>query len=187
MKPTYRFISLLRLITLVTATSLATSVSHAQSGPITRSDVGSEAVARFLMNFGRFIDWPAGSVTSSEFQVCVLGDDHLGRSLDQNVNGKKAGDKSMIANRIPASDLGAAANCQIVWVSASESNRIGEITSALEGKSVLTVSEVDQFLESGGMIGLSEDRGSRVSIRMNKSLIEGAGLNIREQLMRAIQ
>ena len=37
------------------------------------------------------------------------------------------------------------------------------------------------------MIGLAGERGDRIAIRMNRALIEQTGLNVREQLMRAIQ
>lgn len=36
------------------------------------------------------------------------------------------------------------------------------------------------------MIGLSGQRGDAVAIRMNLAGIESAGLNVREQMMRAI-
>lgn len=161
----------------------------AQQGPISGESGGGDAIARFLMNFGRFIDWPETAFTGadSDLNVCVLGENQLGRSLDQIINGKRAGDRTMTVKELPGSDVAGAKTCHIVWVSASESGRAGEVTTALEGTNTLTVSEIDRFPESGGMIGLAGERGDKIAIRMNRAKIESAGLNVREQLMRAIQ
>ncbi len=174
------FISLLVVLTL--------NPAHAQRGEVSSADGGSDAIARFLMNFGRFIDWPDSAFSSADsaLRVCVLGENQLGRSLGQIVDGKKAGGRTMSVSDVPGSAVADAKNCQIVFVSASETARAAEIASSLEGAPVLTVSEIGDFTNHGGMIGLSGQRGDAVAIRMNRSRIEGAGLNVREQLMRAI-
>ncbi|MBC52996.1 MAG: hypothetical protein CMQ34_04080 [Gammaproteobacteria bacterium] len=169
--------------------AFATTFTHAQQGQIARSDGGSDAIARFVMNFGRFIDWPDAAFSSadSDLRVCVLGENELGRSLDQHVNGKRAGDRTIAVSNLPGSDLASARTCHIVYVSSSETGRTAEITGAVAGSHALTVSEISNFPEDGGMIGLSGERGDRIAIRMNRTLIENTGLNVREQLMRAIQ
>lgn len=169
--------------------SFAATSAYAQPGQLARSDGGGDAIARFVMNFGRFIDWPdaAFSAADADLQVCVLGENELGRSLDQIVNGKRAGSRSIAVSTLTGSDVTAARNCHIVYVSSSETGRTAEITGAVAGSHALTVSEIVNFPEDGGMIGLSGERGDRIAIRMNRALIEQSGLNVREQLMRAIQ
>ncbi|MDO8907286.1 MAG: YfiR family protein [Pseudohongiella sp.] len=163
--------------------------AHAQRGQLSGSSGGSDAIARFVMNFGRFIDWPESAfpAAGSDLKVCILGENQLGRSMDQIVNGKKAGDRSMAVSTLAGTDLAGAKTCHIVFVSASETARAAEVTAALQGSPVLTVSEIVNFGGNGGMISLSGERGDAVAIRMNRGLIDGAGLNVREQLMRAIQ
>lgn len=181
--------TLLRRLATVGLLCMFTVTAQAQQGSISSNSGGGDAIARFLMNFGRFIDWPDSAFpgADADLKVCVLGENQLGRSLDQHVNGKKAGSRSLAVSVLPGNDLSGARNCQIVWVSASESGRAAEVTSALAGTAVLTVSEIDDFTTHGGMIGLAGERGDRVAIRMNRNLIESVGLNVREQLMRAIQ
>lgn len=184
---THTFLRRYLIIGLLSAFA-ATSV-QAQQGQIARSDGGGDAIARFVMNFGRFIDWPEAAFSSadSDLRVCVLGENELGRSLDQHVNGKRAGDRTISVSNLAGSDLAAARECHIVYVSSSETGRTAEITGAVAGAHALTVSEIVNFPEDGGMIGLSGERGDRIAIRMNRTLIESTGLNVREQLMRAIQ
>lgn len=175
------------LFGLVSAFTLNTA--YAQRGELSASSGGADAIARFVMNFGRFIDWPANAFAAadSDLKVCILGENQLGRSMDQTVNGKKAGDRSMVVSTLPGSDVAGAKTCHIVFVSASETARAAEVTAAMQGAPVLTVSEIPEFGANGGMITLTGERGDAVAIRMNRGLIEGAGLNVREQLMRAIQ
>lgn len=189
MKLTSMHTSVRSLILIGLMSTFTLNTAHAQRGELSASSGGADAIARFVMNFGRFIDWPANafSAADSELKVCVLGENQLGRSLDQTVNGKKAGDRTMAVSTLPGADLSGAKTCHIVFVSASESARAAEVTNALKGAPVLTVSEITDFGSAGGMIGLSGERGDAVAIRMNRGLIEGAGLNVREQLMRAIQ
>lgn len=177
-----------RLLTIGLLSAFA-ATTQAQQGQIASSDGGSDAIARFVMNFGRFIDWPDAAFSSadSDLRVCVLGENELGGSLDQIVNGKRAGSRTIAVSNLAGSDLSAARECHIVYVSSSETGRTAEITGAVAGAHALTVSEITNFPEDGGMIGLSGERGDRIAIRMNRALIEQTGLNVREQLMRAIQ
>lgn len=190
MTPVLRLIVSLRTMIMIGfVSSLIISPAHAQRGELSASSGGSDAIARFLMNFGRFIDWPANAFPApdSELRVCVVGENQLGNSLNQIVNGKKAGDRTMAVSVLPGGDTAGARSCHIVFVSASETAGAAQITSALQGSSALTVSEIPDFPNQGGMITLTGERGDAVAIRMNRGLIEGAGLNVREQLMRAIQ
>lgn len=189
MKTNFTHYSVRSLILVGLLSAFTLNTAHAQRGELSASSGGADAIARFVMNFGRFIDWPAEAfpAADSNLKVCILGENQLGRSLNQTVDGKKAGDRAMAVSELPGSDLSGAKSCHIVFVSASETARAAEVTSALQGAPVLTVSEITDFGNNGGMISLAGERGDAVAIRMNRGLIEGAGLNVREQLMRAIQ
>lgn len=162
--------------------------SSAMAQRISSSDEGQEAISKFLLNFGRFIDWPDSAFASAdaEFKVCVIGENHLGSSLERAVGSKKAGDRAFSVVELSGGQVEQAKSCNILYISATEAARVGEITGAVSGLPVLTVGESDQFPENGGMIGLA-DSGGRVAVRMAKSVIEGANLNVRSQLMKAIQ
>lgn len=161
---------------------------HAQNR-ISAQPGGADAISRFLMNFGRFIDWPdsAFSGAADEFRVCVMGENHLGRSLERTLGNRSVGDRTFTIVELAASDVAQASGCQILYVSFSEASRVGEITSALNGTAVLTVAEIAQFPENGGMIELAATRGNDISMRMHSALIAEAGLNVREQLHRAMR
>jgi len=178
-----------KVATVAAALMLCTYHSGAMAQRISSEGDGRDAIAKFLLNFGRFIDWPEAAFASpaADFKVCVLGENHLGNELEQNLRNKKAGDRAFTITELSASQLGDAKSCNILFVSATESARVKEITSAVAGSPVLTVGEADGFPESGGMIGLAAAPGGKIVIRMQKTLIADANLQVREQLMRAIQ
>ncbi len=168
---------------------LCTYHSGAMADRISVDDAGKDAISKFLLNFGRFIDWPETAFASptADFKVCVLGENHLGSALEQSLRNKKAGDHAFVVTELSGGQLADAKSCNILFVSSSEEARVKEITSAVSGGSVLTVGEVDAFPENGGMIGLASAPGGKLAIRMQKTAIANANLEVREQLMRAIQ
>jgi hypothetical protein len=70
-----------------------------------------------------------------------------------------------------------------VFVSASERGRLPEILSALGSKSVLTVSEVEEFAARGGVINFVLV-DNRVRFEINPGAAKRSGLKISSELLR---
>src|SRR5918999_1165054 len=59
--------------------------------------------AVYLLNFGKFVRWPAMRVAASDvFTVCVLGRDPFGQALEDNLAGETIDGKSIVARRLNA-------------------------------------------------------------------------------------
>ena len=80
----------------------------------------------------------------------------------------------MLARQIPT--LPEALHCQVLFISSSESGRLKEILTTLRGASVLTVSDLPQFTQHGGMVQfvLVQDR---VRFEVNLAATESAPPN----------
>lgn len=134
--------------------------------------------AAMLYNFANFVQFPqelAGD--SDELQLCIVGVDPFGASMD-SVEGKIAQGRRVTIRRLESSEeLG---RCHIVFVSSSESENLGEILERTHG---LTVSEIEGFAKRGGMVGLF-DRRNRIRIHINREAAEDAGLIISSKLLR---
>lgn len=106
--------------------------------------------AAFILNFARFIDWPGdGYGEGGSLVVGIIGDDPFGGSLDQ-LNGTTVNGHRIVIRRLKAGDYLKA--CQILFVSSSERNRLGKILESVRGGSVLTIGELPQFNQAGGVI-----------------------------------
>ena len=137
--------------------------------------------AAFLYNFVKFVEWPATAATQEgPIEICVLGKDPFGGALDRVVEGKTVNDRALVIRHI--GDIAAARACQVLFVSTSEAGRVSEITQAVRGWNVLTVSEIDRFSERGGIINFLME-GQRVRFRINPKMAASAGLKISSKLL----
>lgn len=138
--------------------------------------------AAFLFNFGKFVEWPAGSFASPQapFWVCVLGDDPFGGTLDETLRGKTISGHTVSLTRIR--DAGSARGCQIVFISDSEKARLPALLASTRGWNALLVGETEDFAASGGAIQFTvEDKHVRFAI--NPDAIQRAGLQVSSKLL----
>ncbi|NDY42455.1 YfiR family protein [Dissulfurirhabdus thermomarina] len=111
------------------------------------------AKAAFLYNFARFVRWPETHrpEAGGTIRLCVVGADPVGEALGE-LDGKPIGDRRITVRTglTPAE----AAACHVVFVPRSQEDRLDAVLAALEGRGVLTVSDIPGFARRGGVIGL---------------------------------
>ena len=73
-------------------------------------------------------------------------------------------------------------NCQLLFISKSERNRLKEIFASIHGMNILTVGETDNFCQSGGAINFIMHEG-KVRFEINVTAAEKAGLKISSKLL----
>lgn len=139
--------------------------------------------AAYLANFGKFVAWPGyvASAANEAFKVCVLGEDPFGADLDAAVAGETIGRAHIAIKRISRPQD--AVDCRILFVSSSEASQWKEILAVLRTSSVLTVSDMPQFVERGGIIQFLLE-GNRVRFDINLAATERAGLNVSSELLK---
>jgi hypothetical protein len=137
----------------------------------------------FLFNFSQFVDWPPQVFPDerSPIVLCVLGDDPFGAALDDVVHGEVVNGRALAVRRIRSVEE--ATDCHILFVSRSERAHLDEILRRLKGRSVLTVSDMDDFARAGGMIRfVTVD--NKIRLRINVESARTAGLTISSKLLR---
>jgi hypothetical protein len=169
------------LIWLVPAVvvSMLVSPSQAQTSRPTEYQVK----AAYLYNFGKFVEWPVAAVQPSgdSFDICVLGEDPFGASLDRAVANETIAGKHVVARQIPLPQD--AAHCQVLFISSSENKRLKQILVSLGAASVLTVSDLPGFTEHGGMVQfVMED--NKVRFEVNSTSAQRAGLTLSSELLK---
>lgn len=142
-----------------------------------------EVKAAYLYQFGKFVQWPDGAPASARdsFDICVLGKDPFGSTLDETVSGRSVQGKKVAARRLETARE--AENCNILFISSSEEKQLGEVLKAIHGKGVLTVSEMDSFLARGGMISFEMEQ-RKVRFEINVPALERANLKVSSQLLK---
>lgn len=109
--------------------------------------------AAFIYNFARFTAWPDNAFSSpdSPLTICIYGDDYFGNSFTQ-FSDKKIKDRKLIIKR--TNTLDGDSPCQIIFISKSEKKFLPQILKKLAGKPVLLISDIKNFADQGGTIGL---------------------------------
>ncbi len=167
------------LLALFTISPVALAALSAQTrSPSTRE---YEIKAEFLHKVVPFIDWPEGAfgASTSPLVLCVLGVDPFGPALD-SVEGRTAQGRTIEVRRFDGlEDLD---ECHILFISSSERGRLADVVESLGSSSVLTVGEMEDFAERGGIISLGVTR-NRLRFEVNLEAGNRAGLQLSSQLL----
>lgn len=138
--------------------------------------------AAYLFDFAKFVRWPTKPGTADRpFAICVLGDDPFGPFLDRITAGEKIAGRPVVDLRISRPEQASA--CSILYISPSESGRLGRILPALKDTPVLTVSDISDFAERGGIIQFVL-RDNRVRFVVNLAPVHSDGLALSSDLLK---
>ena len=172
----------LRLLSYALALSLSLPVAADPSRAESPDDLEYRIKAAYLYNFGRFVVWPQGAgAPSRPFVLGILGDQEFGDLLQHTVRGKELRGRAVRARQI--STIAEARECDLVFISSSKKRDLTRILSDLRGSGVLTIGEVDAFLNEGGMVNFVIERDT-VRFDVNLDAIQSAGFEVSSQLLK---
>jgi hypothetical protein len=139
-----------------------------------------ELKAVFLYNLGHFVSWPPQSINNGYFLICVLGKDPFQGMLELATSGKQLHNQPVKLRYLKRVEEGL--DCQIVFISQSEEQSLSSILLTLEKYPILTVSDMNYFLNEGGMVRfLIHD--DRVRLQINKTNAKKVNLMISSRLL----
>ena len=165
------FISLLRTLLFL----LAAGPAQAQT------DREYEVKAAFIYNFAKFVEWPPEDARNTEpITIAVVGKNPFGDALDL-LREKTIGDRKIVVKRFARVDD--IVKCHILFICASENQRLPHILKITEKWHVLTIGDVTGFAQSGGIINfiIVDDK---VRFEINVDAAQRAGLKISSQLLK---
>ena len=131
-----------------------------------------------------FITWPANSLKnnhSQEFVIAVLGQNPFGDVLENIYKNKKIKDKKV--KIVYVKKLQQLPECQILFISKTDSEKLQKILDYLKGKPILTISDTEGFAQAGCFINyyLNEDK---LRFEINQKALQNAGFTIDYRLLR---
>ena len=138
--------------------------------------------AAFLYNFAKFVEWPLQSFEDSTTPIilCILGKDPFGVFLkpikDKTVKGKK-----IIIKYSPKIDD--MEKCHVLFVGKSEDKQLVRILARIRDWNVLTVSDIGDFAQRGGIIGLTKEE-DEIHFEINLEASKMADLKISSRLLK---
>ncbi len=137
--------------------------------------------AAFLYNFAKFTEWPSEAYAdaSAPLTVCVLGQDPFGKALD-SIAGKRINGRRVAVSRLAGVEE--ARQCQVVFISESEEERVPRIVSYLAGRPVLTVCNAPSCTRFRGLIHLKVV-AQKIRFAIDIDSADSAGLKLSSKLL----
>jgi hypothetical protein len=165
--------------TLALAALLSAAPTPAQEGG---ASLEYAVKAAFLLNFAKFVEWPADSPQgrSGVVTIGILGRDPFGPVLHRTIQGRTVGGRPIELRRYPT--LADLEPCHVLFIADADKERLPPIFERLKGQPVLTVGESKAFIRRGGVIGLVVD-DNRARFEVNLRVAQGLGLTLSSRLL----
>ncbi len=138
--------------------------------------------AGFVYNFVKFVAWPGDrAITkSTNIDVCVIGDSPMNNTGHIFKTASTERLKMNLVNE--PSWRNAIKHCHIVVISDDQAGKLPEMMLGFKKEPVLTVSEIENFAQSGGIMQfVTED--NKIQLIVNLKAAKEAGLSIDAQLL----
>jgi YfiR/HmsC-like len=163
-------------LSLVFAAVLVFARTDAAGAEVTATQIKAAYVLKLI----DFVKWPEEITASRKLTLCVLGHNVLGGALSA-YDGANEGNFQIRVVQLTDVDA-ATGHCQMVFIGASEQRRFIALIKALDARPVLTISDIDDFAERGGAIGLRQ-RDGKIVFEVNLAPMTRAGLKLPAQLL----
>jgi hypothetical protein len=162
--------------------SLATGISTAGAEEAMPTDF--QVKAAFLINFPKYVDWPANvfAETNSPITVAIFGDENVANEVQNMIgSGRTISGHPVMLKRITKEEE-IDRDCHILFIGSAERQRIPSILEKIRDEKILTVSESDDFLEKNGIINLAR-QGRKIRLQVNLIAAGKAQLKISSRLL----
>jgi hypothetical protein len=138
--------------------------------------------AAFMFNFAKFVEWPpeAFAETNSPIVLGILGKNVFGSDLEKTIRDRKVNNHPFQFTNF--NSTAEATNCHILFISPSEKDNFTKIISTLHNARVLTVSETEGFIKTGGMINFTFE-GNNIRFEISDEAAKKAGLKVSSKLL----
>ncbi|HEY6529888.1 MAG TPA: YfiR family protein [Cellvibrionaceae bacterium] len=146
--------------------------------------------AGLVYNLLKYTEWPRLSTTADTqntdnragetLHICVLGDDPFDGYLSP-LAGRTA--QQAIISIAHVTQIQQTGGCKVVIIHRSQEFQLPQLLSFLQGKNILTISDMTQFAEHGGMVELTR-QNEKISLHINTESLNSARLAIDERMLK---
>ncbi|MES9829554.1 MAG: YfiR family protein [Candidatus Thiodiazotropha sp.] len=138
--------------------------------------------AALIYRLTKFVEWPVLYLNQHQrsFGVCLLGEDEFGNALDELEERKVRGLPISVYRFSQSGDINK--QCQIVFISNSKRAFVRQILQRMQGIPILTLSDMAEFAEQGGMLQFTTGK-NRIGFIINLESAKQSSLTIAAPLV----
>ena len=166
---------------LVALGCLALGAAARARGQAAPGDLEQQVKAAYLLNFTRYVEWPAGVFARDDDPVtlCVVAPPGFDLIVRSTVEGRRSRGRpiKVVVPDTPAQ----VAECHVAFLAPAE-GQLGPWMAALRGSHTLTVGEGGRFLPRGGMVSFVIVEET-VRFEVNQAAALAAGLHISSRVL----
>jgi hypothetical protein len=122
----------------------------------------------------------AENTTGTRLQICIFGDDPFDGYLSP-LEGRTAQQATITISHV--TQVQQTAQCHVVIIHRNRAQQLNPLLQFLRGKNVLTISDIAQFAELGGMVEMTR-QDEKIALHINKESLEGAKLSIDPRMLK---
>jgi hypothetical protein len=138
--------------------------------------------AAFLYNFAKFTEWPADALApGTPLALCVIDDRSVSEALVDLTRGRTIDGHALVVSTMKR-DSPALASCRLLFVSGLDATQSGALLESVAGNPVLTVGDLDQFAQIGGVAGFFFENDS-LRFAINLDAAKRAGVHLSSKLL----
>lgn len=142
---------------------------------VTKAD---KVKAAIVYKLTKFVAWPEKKQTLA---LCIIGSGAINSELLKINHKFSMGRRISVTHKNSSAPLGKL--CDLVYIHNTKPQVVADIFKKLKNKPVLTISDSENFVYRGGIIGLFRT-GNRIQFAISESATKSAGLSISSQLTR---
>lgn len=172
-------VSRLARLVAVAATLAVLGTGAVRAQTITAS--APAVTAAYLIKFVNFVDWPADVLAPESPLTMCLADLPVAQAVARVVSARPATARPIIV--MPVQPGAVPAECGVLYVSDLDARKMAALIVALRGRSVLAISDAEDFAKRGGTIQLFLEDGS-MKFSVNPQAAERARLHVSSLLLK---
>ena len=137
--------------------------------------------AAYLYNFTKFVSWPELNQQPLHLplQICLFGDNPFGALID-GIQKRKARGRTITVYQVTLT--APLHQCHILYIGKSDAKHLPQLLQRVALQPVLTVSEIHQFAEKGGMIQFVTI-DNRIRLNINLAIAKKSKIELSAQLL----
>ncbi len=141
--------------------------------------------AVFLYRLTLFVNWPENALSTPDqpFVIGILGDDPFGKHIDRVVKNERFKNRPIHIRRYRSIEEVKKAESHVLFINQAMKQKWSQLKQSINGYPMLTVSDMDEFCQLGGMINI-RTQINKIKIEINPDETRIAGLKISSKLLK---
>ncbi|UYM17845.1 YfiR family protein [Endozoicomonas euniceicola] len=173
-KATIKVTTKVTIISLVSAILFSFQLNTARAATSPEDKIKTAIIFKLT----KFISWPK---KTQSLTICVLGEGSINNELHKINRKNTMGRRLSVTHRNANSPFEKL--CDALFIHNIDNVTVKSVLKRLEGKPVLTISDIRSFVDYGGMIGLKRS-GKKINFSINNTSATNANLNINSKLLK---